>query len=106
MPRTEPQPLSKMLWMVRVKGARKIHLTPKDESGKPIPKTLCGKDASDRTSATIGPMPIGNMCKACCAVINNARDGIHGLGISEEAVKDLLQLFGEPNSKWAITPGR
>jgi len=61
--------LSCSLWAVRIKGARKLHLTEADEQfGGPLTVTLCGKryDVGDRASGSTKSTEVNpSMCHAC-----------------------------------------
>ena len=94
--------LSKFHWIVKLKGARKLHIVAGNEFDEPLPITLCGKryEPSDRVYAEKTRRATGEECSACLRIIFKAwlslYEGWIRLGKSAKEAKkltdDLLEI--------------
>ena len=94
-----PRALPKFCWLVRLKHARKTHITASTEFGEPWTETLCGKkyDPADRTYAKKLRRSEGAECRACLAILDKVW-AVHyklfvKLGNSEDAAKTLADYW-------------
>jgi hypothetical protein len=93
-------PISKVHWIVRIKGARKEHITAQNEFGEPDSTTLCKRACApdDRTRAVKATSAKGTECRTCLRVIEKALADTRALFVRmgkthKEARQLTKQLF-------------
>jgi hypothetical protein len=87
-----------LFWRIRLKDARKIHLTWSDEFGLPQLWTWCGKryEADDRTYSVKSRRPQPGECRACLAAWNRL------LSASAKIVRKAAPNLDEEQSKSVV----